>query len=298
MSRMSRDVTMSKLNYIKKRLEIIQALEKTPTTYIKALLWMIIDSPRTLYKYKVCQYFTSLASRLVQGIKVKLDYGEFVVIDGSSLWILVHYEKPIVKMLKRIFLSNPELIFVDVGAHIGKYTVLAGRYLNKGLVLAFEPHPENFKYLMLNVSINKISNVKLFPLALWNRVGHVKMVIASTSGEHSCKRTSAKATRTSNIINVLAVPLDYIVQQLKLKGIDIIKIDVEGAEVEVLEGAINTLYEFKPHIIVEVWFSNLKRILMLLHKLNYRMMKLDVQQNHVYLYAYPANEKPFFEVDR
>lgn len=284
---------MQKLSWIGRRLKILQFLERTPTTYVKFLLWSLIDTPHALHRYRVYKHLVLFVNKLLRGVKVKLDYGEFVVVDGYSLWILTCYEEGIVRMLKRVFVNNPELTFIDIGAHIGKYTVLAGRYLRKGQVLAFEPHPENFEYLVLNVSINRINNAKLFPLALLNKIGFVKMIIADTSGEHSCKYSETKTN--SKVINVPAVTLDYVVQRLNLKNVDLIKIDVEGAEIEVLEGAINTLYKFRPHIVMEVWFNNLRQVFIILRRLDYHIVKLDVQQEHMYIYAYPIGEKPLFQ---
>ena len=63
-----------------------------------------------------------------------------------------------------------EVIFLDVGAHIGKFTILAARLLRgRGQVLAFEPEPENFRMLRANVELNRVENVRLFPVALRQR---------------------------------------------------------------------------------------------------------------------------------
>lgn len=78
--------------------------------------------------------------------------------------------------------------------------------------MAFEPHSENSKYLVLNVIMNGVNNVKLFPLALLNRVGLVKMIAVDASGEHSCKHTGAGTSKT---IYVPAVPLDLYSSTLK-----------------------------------------------------------------------------------
>jgi len=179
-----------------------------------------------------------------------------------------------------------QLTFIDIGAHIGKYTVLAGRYLRRGFVIAFEPCPENFKYLMLNTKSNNIVNAKLFQLALWNEVKHIKLFVASTSGEHSCKQASEK------FIEVLAMPLDAVIFRMDLRDVDIIKIDVEGAEVEVIEGALNTLRRFKPHLIIEVKLYNLHCVFEHLLRLRYGIKILDVQRDHIYLYACPYSDEP------
>ena len=277
-----------RLGYIRKRIEIIQHLAKEPSVLLKALFWATIDTPRVLYKYSVWRYIAGFANKLMKDVRVRLDYGEFIVPDAHSLWILVHYEKHITSKLKTAFSRNPDLVFVDIGAHIGKYTVLAGRFLRRGFVIAFEPHPENFRYLVLNTRLNGINNAKLFQLALWNKVEQIKLFIASTSGEHTCKQASDR------FIKVLAVPLDSIISRMNLQTIDVIKVDVEGAETEVIEGALNTLRKHKPHLIIEVKLCNLHHVLKYLSRLGYSIELLDVQRDHVYLYAHPRHREPLF----
>lgn len=98
---------MQKFGWVKKRLKILRSLEKTPTTYVKFLLWVITDTPRILYRYKAYKYSASFANGLLRDVRVKLDYGEFITVDGYSLWILTCYEERIVKILKGFFLEQP-----------------------------------------------------------------------------------------------------------------------------------------------------------------------------------------------
>lgn len=86
----------------------------------------------------------------------------------------------------RIFSRNKDLVFVDGGAHIGKYTILAGRLLRNGIVLSFESHPINFVYLSINVSMNNLDNVELYPVALWDQKEYVAIIESNISSEHVC----------------------------------------------------------------------------------------------------------------
>ncbi|HEX4679272.1 MAG TPA: FkbM family methyltransferase [Gaiellaceae bacterium] len=78
------------------------------------------------------------------------------------------------------------MTFVDAGAHVGYYTVLAGRLLGpRGLVLAFEPNPRNYELLLANVWRNGLANVVCFPWALSDETGFTDLYLsAENSGDH------------------------------------------------------------------------------------------------------------------
>ncbi|MCS7123069.1 MAG: FkbM family methyltransferase [Candidatus Aenigmarchaeota archaeon] len=128
-------------------------------------------------------------------------------------------------------------VFIDIGAHIGKYTILVGRRLKKGLVIAIEPLRQNFKALLLNIEINNLKN-KIIPLnvALYSRCTRLKLYLAPEidTGNHSLYRRL-----TEKYQEVKAITFDYMIKKLKInpKSIKLIKIDVEGAEKDVLKGA-------------------------------------------------------------
>jgi len=120
-------------------------------------------------------------------------------------------------------------IFVDVGANIGGYAIRAAKYCK---VYAFEPLPRNYNLLKLN---EKINNVKInsFKVAAGNSEERIKLYYNSNyPGKPSVMR------RQKDFIEVEMKQLDKLIDEEK---IDLIKIDVEGAEDLVLEGAKNCL---------------------------------------------------------
>ena len=120
-------------------------------------------------------------------------------------------------------------VFVDVGANIGGYTIRAAKYCK---VYAIEPLPRNYKILKIN---EKLNNVKInsFNIAAGNKNGKIKLFYElGHYGRPSIKRNYKK------FVEVEMKPLDEIINE---GSIDLIKIDVEGAEDLVLEGARNCL---------------------------------------------------------
>jgi len=128
-------------------------------------------------------------------------------------------------------------VFVDVGANIGGYAIRAAKYCK---VYAIEPLPRNYKILKIN---EKLNNVKInsFNIAAGNKNGKIKLYYKlGAYGTPSIKR------EYKEVVEVEMKPLDEIINE---ESIDLIKIDVEGAEDLVLEGARNCLKRTKMVII-------------------------------------------------
>jgi FkbM family methyltransferase len=133
-------------------------------------------------------------------------------------------------------------VFVDVGANIGGYAIRAAKH---AYVYAFEPEPRNFYLFKLNIRLNNVqSEVKAFQVAAGSYLGKAKLTISDYHGRHSLLNKDVRDRRT---IEVDVVSLDNILASED--RIDVIKIDVEGAEPLVLKGAREILKRTKIVII-------------------------------------------------
>lgn len=133
----------------------------------------------------------------------------------------------------------------DVGASTGYYTLLASKIVGKsGLVLSFEPEPHRFRELVDNILINECNNVKPFKLAISDKEGEAEFELVDTSG-YGCVVRTRKAKKKR--IRVKTTTLDSF-----KKDIDLVKIDVEGAELEVLKGMRKILSRRNVKIICEI----------------------------------------------
>lgn len=125
---------------------------------------------------------------------------------------------------------------VDVGAHVGFFTLKAARTVEeRGSVIAIEPEPENANLLRENVNRNNLSNVEIQEIVAGDEKGKTKLYEAPRSAWHSTVKP------TVEYIEVNMNTLDNIISKLKISNPDFVKIDVEGAELEVLKGAENML---------------------------------------------------------
>lgn len=147
-------------------------------------------------------------------------------------------------------------VFLDVGAHIGYFSIKAARRVgNSGRVVAFDPNPEILKLLRDNVAANHSSNVIVEPVACTDREQTLTFyaVPSGNTGASSLARDNAEPwSQAPQPYQVRGRPIDDVIRELKLERVDVIKVDVEGAEVSVLKGALETLKRFHPKVIVEV----------------------------------------------
>ena len=204
-------------------------------------------------------------------IKMKSDEGILICGDKSIHTARSDYEKNI-----RKFFDLKEGVFVDIGANLGKYTILMGRRLkDKGIVVSIEPEVHTVRLLKRNVEINKLENVFVVGKACSSKNGKEILYLEGTKysgGLHSLKKYGHHVRET--IVNV--EKLDSILSRLKIKRVDLIKIDTEGTELDVLKGAQKTLKNHHPKIICECMSEESeKEVTALLKKFKYNVKKID-----------------------
>lgn len=154
-------------------------------------------------------------------------------------------------LTKRTFLQGikPGMTVVDVGAHIGYFTLLAARLVGpEGRVHAVEPGPDSLDILSINVSSNKFQNVQIHPVAAgsYSRRREFRL----TKSSDSCGFYPHPNSATIQTVDVDQRTVDEIVGG----QVDAIKIDVEGAELEVLEGMAEILRRNAPLLLWAEWF--------------------------------------------
>jgi len=165
--------------------------------------------------------------------------------------------------------------FIDIGAHAGKYSIKLGQ--NKLLkIIALEPDNYNFSLLIKNIALNNLTNVIPINKGAFFKKDRIPFYLSDKGeGLHSIFRTNDKWQSTTIEVDAL----DNIVNDLNLSGkIGLIKIDVEGAEVEVLKGAEKIIEQDHPNLIIEILMENkqnLDTIINMLKIYNYRTLRLD-----------------------
>jgi FkbM family methyltransferase len=181
-----------------------------------------------------------------------------------------------------MFLSRmlrPGMVFIDVGANDGLYTLFAARRVGPtGRVVALEPSRREFDRLQQNLALNGLTNVVTLPVAAGDRDGKAQLRIAGFGHEgQNTLGGFAYAIEGAGFETVDVARLDRVVSDQGLGRIDVLKIDAEGAEVSVLRGAVATLGQHRPLIMFELVEAALRQqgvgrhdILKLLSESGYR----------------------------
>jgi FkbM family methyltransferase len=150
----------------------------------------------------------------------------------------------------------PGMTFVDIGAHVGYYTVLAARRVSPGgLVYAFEPSPRNYELLLANVWRNELTNVVCYPWAVSDHMGFVELFLDETNTGDNRLFQDGRGPG----VRVRAVALDALPSIHP--PIDVVKIDVQGAEEAVIDGMKHLLSRSpKARVSLEYWPFGLRAL--------------------------------------
>jgi FkbM family methyltransferase len=151
---------------------------------------------------------------------------------------------------------RPGGVMYDIGANVGFYAVLGAHVVGReGQVYAFEPLPESAAALRRNASLNGFHNLRVFEMAASSANGEGQLLLAP---ESTWARLSSVGARpdTNGSLPVQLVAIDQLIAKESLRLPDLLKIDVEGAEIDVLEGLRVTLAECRPAVICEMHGKN------------------------------------------
>lgn len=171
---------------------------------------------------------------------------------GNSKIIFTFRENYELELTRLHRLLSPGQTFADVGACYGIYTLVGSQLVGEsGQVLAFEPARQSFEVLERNIALNSLRNVRAYHLALFDQKGTARLFHHADTTRNSLGETGRG---NKDFEEVPTATLDSVVQYLdgRLKGIDVIKMDVEGAEEKVLRGARTVLAASHPTLIFEV----------------------------------------------
>jgi len=175
---------------------------------------------------------------------------------GGVKWLMSDsYEKGETELVKGIITEG--MTVVDIGANIGYYTLIAAKLVgNSGKVYAFEPEPDNYKLLCKNIEINGYTNIIPVNKAVSNKCGITKLFLDQVnSGNPSFSQDNVFEKAGS--VEVETVTMSEFFQHQK---IDFIKMDVQGAEGLIVDGAGEILKQDELKIMMEFWPAGLNNL--------------------------------------
>lgn len=203
------------------------------------------------YFFKKIKYWVEKNIQKKQFIKIMGGplKGYFWRSDSNYQFVVGNYEPSTVDFLLSHIPNDG--VFLDLGTNAGYFSILINESKANSSVFAFEPSTKAIQFIKAHIEKNKINRLKLYECA----VCETNKDIYFTESEYESSNTYIENS-TNPIIKdskrrkVEGISLDFFTAKEKLHKIDLIKIDVEGAEADVLIGAKNTILTYKPIILL------------------------------------------------
>jgi len=218
--------------------------------YVKHLLF-------NKYRLKYLKRFVMrnvLRRKLEESPKIELVYSiplkRYIYVHNiRSYFYSGSYESPVTKYLRKKVKRFKPCLFVDVGAYVGYYTLLMAE---EGCdVIAFEPDPRSFVLLVNNITLKGLQRkIAVFNKAVCESDQPVLFKFSKSPSESSFTSYLRKDL-VEFACSVPCVTLDSALTTFEARNL-ILKIDVEGAALQVLKGGMRTIARFKPYIVLEV----------------------------------------------
>ena len=201
--------------------------------FLKAAKWLGIEN-RTYCK------------RLANDFYMRVNPSEHI---QQQLFWYGHYEQELGALIKKIL--KPGDIFLDIGANIGYFSLLAAKHEPTARIISFEPVSTVFKMLEENISRNDAKNVEALNAGVGEKKEEREIYL---SGEDNIGMSSFQkpGNYSGKTERVKVITVDEWFKSSGLAKVDLIKLDVEGSELAAVKGMTMTLQNFKPPVIIEI----------------------------------------------
>ncbi|CCY25228.1 uncharacterized protein BN676_01805 [Brachyspira sp. CAG:484] len=255
---------------------------------VKASNHMIFNFLGVKMKFKI-RYGGKMLEDEVELLKKRLLKIDKIANIGSILFFVPQYDKDLIQryivernkffeqniLLELLeYIPKHDAVILDIGANIGNHTLYWAALCDAKTVYSFEPVKSTFDILSKNISLNNLENkVKLFNIGLSDEICYadVSAYYETNIGGISVKKSSLGKLKLDMLDNI----------KIEEDRVDFIKIDVEGHELCVLNGAMNTLKKYSPKIFVET--GNLNAVTELLKPLGYKIKKEFENNNYLFI---------------
>ncbi len=177
-----------------------------------------------------------------QGLRIEMG-------PDTDRFLAGDYERPVQEALERIVRSGD--VCYDIGANLGFFSLFLGRSVaGGGLVYAFEPVPRNASMIERNADLNGIENIRVMRMALSGEDGKGNLLLARHVGGAMLREAGTPPDLAGSMV-VATARVDTLVDRQEIRPPNVVKIDVEGAEMAVLLGMERTLQRWAPRVVME-----------------------------------------------
>lgn len=212
---------------------------------------------------RICEFIRRRAARyapqtplLIEDFRGKLLFKCFLREHmGGQIFFRGSYSGDQLTILEKLL--DPHGVFLDIGANQGEFSIAAASIVQQGKVVAFEPVLEFRERLIENIKLNGFGNVQVIPIALGEREGALPIYDSVQpfydGTRHDGLPTLFASESRHHAREVVPVKrLDDVLSEMGITRVDVIKLDIEGAEWIALRGAVNTLSSCRPTLILEI----------------------------------------------
>jgi len=178
---------------------------------------------------------------------------------AAGLWSGVEYEPAELGLISRLL--KPDSVFLDVGANVGIFSLFAAKVFPSARIFAFEPAAKTFKLLARNIWLNDAQNVTPVRSALGSSSGQAKMHV-NVAGKDGLNTLGVPSHPDCELAGTEIVPittLDEFLAVGTIARVDVMKVDAEGAELFIMEGAKELLQRNDAPVLLYEAFSFLTR---------------------------------------
>ena len=198
--------------------------------------------PKTYYKFTNDKY---VIFETKTGLKIKIRTNSTDLMALTNVWMLNEYAVEDFQLAK-----NDTII--DVGAHIGLFSLLVSQFCKTGKIFSFEPISDNFNLLMSNLKLNHTENIHPFNLAVSKNTSSVDLFLSSDQSAHSIFSSDSEST------TVKSISLQRIFDENKISSCKLLKLDCEGAEYEIIDSLPLEYFDKIENIAIEYHVADSK----------------------------------------
>jgi FkbM family methyltransferase len=202
--------------------------------------WLVEDLKR-----RSCNSATPVQITLPPSIRLEIDLTSAI---GRDLYFHGSHERELIAFLRNVL--RPGMSVIDAGANVGEISLIVSRLIGEsGRVYSFEVSPKTLPRLRRNIALNRAQNIEVVEAAVCGSDGPLTFYLGQGADSGSSS-LSQPHDYTGDHLTVPGMRLDTFVRSRSISQIDLIKLDIEGAELDALQGAEALLSEEKPPIIV------------------------------------------------
>jgi FkbM family methyltransferase len=218
----------------------------------------------------------TILCRYDKSLRIKADLDEWI---QQHIYFLGTWDGRGIRFLKKNLEENN--VFFDIGANIGAYSLVAARIVGPGgQIHSFEPVSKVYDRFEENIKLNHLSNIFANQNAVY-QTSEVLELFVSAKENAGMSSIFHHDTESGKIEKVQAITIDDYVEKNKIQRIDMVKIDIEGAEIFALNGMRNSISRFRPVILVElnegVFLNNTDKeqeVILFMKSLNYEIKRI------------------------